>query len=305
MIGLLPIMYSTADEMEVFSLPTVTAEDDGLPDNVKDALLKALEKERPVTIGVIGVSGVGKSSLINRLFRTDFATSPTIACTKEFTTAEVELTASRGPIEGTLIPLQVVDAPGLGESRESDPGYLEAYRRHLPDCDAIIWVSTARNRAVALEQEYLAELKPFQAKMVFGVGQADLVDPLDWDERINLPSREQERNLAEICRDRAEKFSAVVGEPIEFIPFSTKRSYNLQLVFTALIEQSQRERGWLLSSLKGFRFDDWMTDEGRREMGLPSDSSATGQVDGQSRPRAKGMFSKRAKHTDGSQPRGG
>ena len=245
----------------------LTDDDDDLPQGAKSALLKALKAERPVTIGVIGVSGVGKSSLVNGLFRTDFAVSSTVACTKEFQAADVELAASRGPIQGTAIPLRVVDAPGLGESQETDPGYLAQYRRHLPDCDAIIWVSTARNRAVALEQKYLSELRSFQGRIVFGLGQADLVDPLDWDERINLPSEKQEEHLLEIARDRAEKFSAVTGTKIEFIPFSTKRSYNLQLIFTALVKQAQRERGWLLSSIKGFQFDDWMTEEGRRLMG--------------------------------------
>jgi uncharacterized protein len=268
-----------------------TREDD-LPEEVKNALLKALEAERPVTIGVIGVSGVGKSSLINRLFRTDFATSPTVACTKEFTAANVTLAACRGPIQGTAIPLQVVDAPGLGESRESDAGYIEQYRRHLPDCDAIIWVSAARNRAAALEQEYLSELRSFQGKMVFGLGQADLVDPLDWDERLNLPSRVQEQHLEEISQDRAQKFSEVTGEHIELIPFSAKRSYNLQLVFTSLIERAKRERGWLLSSIKGFQFDDWMTEEGRRVMaGSPADA-AGGRPSGTQKTGIRGLFAR-------------
>ncbi|GAB2849207.1 hypothetical protein GCM10022221_55780 [Actinocorallia aurea] len=239
-------------------------EEGDLPEEIKNALLEALRTERPVTIGVIGVSGVGKSSLINRLFRTEFATSATIACTKEFTAADVELSARKGPIEGAAVSLRVIDAPGLGESRETDPGYLAQYRARLPECDAIIWVSAARNRAAALEQEYLEVLKEFHPKMVFGLGQADLVDPLDWNERFNLPSETQEHHLSEIAADRAEKFAAVTGSPVEFIPFSARRSFNLQLVFTALVERAQRERGWLLSSIKGFEFDDWMTDEARR-----------------------------------------
>lgn len=240
---------------------------DVIPDSAKRDLLKAIENEPPVTVGVIGVSGVGKSSLINRLFRTDFATSATVACTKEFTSAHVELAANQGPLSGVRVPLRIVDAPGLGESRETDPGYLDQYRKNLPDCDAIVWVSAARNRAAALEQEYLAELSAFRDRMVFVLGQADLVDPLDWNERLNLPSEQQEANILEICQDRARKFSAATGAPVEFTPLSVKRSYNLQLVFTAMLSRSRRERGWLMASIKGFSFDDWMTDEARRVLG--------------------------------------
>ncbi|MGH3901827.1 MAG: GTPase family protein [Pseudonocardiaceae bacterium] len=239
------------------------SDDDDLPPEVKEAVLAALREEGPVTIGVVGVSGVGKSSIINRLFRTDFATSPTVACTKEFVARKVELTASRGPAKGTVIRLQVVDAPGLGESRDKDPEYLEMYKRHLPKCDAVLWVSAARNRAVSLEQDYLEALRQFHEKMVFGLGQADLVDPTDWKENINLPSPTQERNLREIGEDRASKFAPVVGFGVDFIPFSAKRSYNLQVLFTSLVGHARRERGWLLSSIKGFAVDDWMTEEVR------------------------------------------
>lgn len=238
-------------------------EDDDLPQEAKDALLAAIAQERPVTIGVIGVSGVGKSSIINRLFRTDFATSATVACTKKFTTERVDLAAKRGPATGAMIRLRVVDAPGLGESREKDPEYLEMYIEHLSSCDSILWVSAARNRAVALEQEYLDALREFHPKMVFGLSQADLVEPDNWSERINLPSEEQERNLTEICADRASKFASVVKSGVEFVPFSARRSYNLQTLFTSMVGHADRERGWLLSSIKGFEVDDWMPDEVR------------------------------------------
>ena len=251
---------------------TPDSDNDDLPQEVKDAVLDALRDEDPVTIGVIGVSGVGKSSIINRLFRTDFAVSATVACTKEFTTEKVALTATRGPAQGISVQLKVVDAPGLGESRDKDPLYLDMYQKYLPDCDAILWVSAARNRAVALEQSYLEALAPFHSKMVFGLGQADLVDPLDWNERINLPSDIQEQNLGEICEDRSSKFASVLGSQVSFVPFSAIRSYNLQVLFTNVVGHARKERGWLLSSIKGFEVDDWMTDEVRQALSSEIDA---------------------------------
>ncbi|MDG4765884.1 50S ribosome-binding GTPase [Solwaraspora sp. WMMD406] len=121
-------------------------------------LRRAWESElarKPPTIGVVGVSGVGKSSTINTMFRTGLPISHTAACTKEFTEVPLRVAPSSGPGAGDQVRLVVVDASGLGEDVRRDPHYLEMYERHLPECDVVLWVTAARNRAVALEQQYL------------------------------------------------------------------------------------------------------------------------------------------------------
>jgi predicted GTPase len=237
--------------------------DEEPPDDVKRLILEALDKEAPPTIGVIGVSGVGKSTVINTLFRTTLPTSPTVACTKEFISTDVKLSIREGPGKGSPIALRVVDAPGLGESTHLDHTYLAMYQDRLPECDVVLWVSAARNRAIALEECYLSELEAFQDRMVFGLGQVDLVDPLDWNEEINLPSRSQENNLQEIALDRAARFSRHLDQEVCFHPFSAKRRYNLQPLFTNIIQTARPGRAWLFAGLKGFDVDDWMTEEGR------------------------------------------
>ena len=57
-------------------------------------------RERPPTIGLVGVSGVGKSSTINSMFKTTLAVSHTVACTKEFKETELSLHMHRGEMEG-------------------------------------------------------------------------------------------------------------------------------------------------------------------------------------------------------------
>src|SRR5437868_5652282 len=109
-------------------------------------LLQAITQEirhRPPIIGLVGVSGVGKSSTINTLFKTSLPTSDTVACTKEFSLNDVQATISKGGSTRTAV-LRVVDAPGLGEDLERDPNYLDMYREHLPHCDVILWVIAAR-----------------------------------------------------------------------------------------------------------------------------------------------------------------
>ncbi|MEV4004565.1 GTPase [Actinomadura sp. NPDC049753] len=223
-------------------------------------------RRKPLTIGVVGVSGVGKSTLVNTMCNTELPTSPTVACTKEFESQDVSITVRGGVVDGHRTKLRVVDAPGLGESIEQDPAYLEMYRSELPKCDVVLWLSAARNRAIALEQQYIAELLGVNDRIVFGLSQVDLIDPLDWNTEVNLPSGEQLKNMREICRDRADRFSRTIGASVEFVPVSAGRRYNLQPLFSALLEKVPDERAWIFSGVKAFTAGDWVPEKYRGKL---------------------------------------
>lgn len=246
---------------------------------VKEAVRQEVE-ERPPTIGMIGVSGVGKSSTVNTLFRTNFATSDTTACTKAFQHKDVALTFTGGKARGSQALLRVFDAPGLGESVERDPEYLAQYHQHLPSCDVIIWIMAARNRGLALDQRYLEELKSYHGRMVFGVNQVDLTEPMDWHPVVNGPSPEQERNIERIVQDRQEKLEQVLGRAVTVIPYSARVRFNLQGFFTAIIEACPDDRSWIFSNLKAFRPDDFLTDEARRQLAQHSPAGRVSRIRG-------------------------
>lgn len=77
--------------------------------------IRAEMRRRPPVIGVVGVSGTGKSSTVNAMFRTDLPISHTTACTKDFWNVELAVHTSQGQRL-----LRVVDAPGLGEDIRAD-----------------------------------------------------------------------------------------------------------------------------------------------------------------------------------------
>ncbi len=186
-------------------------------------LKEALEGElsrKPPTIGLVGVSGVGKSLTINTMFKTSLPVSHTVACTKEFTEVPLAVSLKDGPGQGGATRLVVFDAPGLGEDRERDPEYIQMYQESLPQCDVILWITAARNRAVALDQGYLEQLGDLQERMVFGLSQVDLVEPRNWKQGLPIPSKEQEAHILEIVADRSERFSRTLGRSIDVVPYS-------------------------------------------------------------------------------------
>ena len=220
--------------------------------------IKAEFIENPPKIGLIGVSGVGKSSTINSMFKTKLEVSNTVACTKEFENVDLELQYKDKLNNREIVSLRIVDAPGLGEDHDKDDVYLEYYLKELPLCDVILWITSARNRAVALEQVYLKKLIKFQEKIVFGINQIDIVEPIDWKENFNVPSSQQNKNIKIITKDRRDKFKKTLKHNPRIIAYSAKFGYNLESLFKMLVQSFPEKRRWMLAGVKNFSYKDFL-----------------------------------------------
>ncbi len=235
-------------------------------------LLEQALAEQPPAFGLVGVSGVGKSSTVNALFRTELPTSDTVACTKEFRDVPLDVEFSGAGSTRRHLALTVIDAPGLGEDLARDPGYLQMYEENLDRCDVVLWVMSARNRAVALDQMYLRKLSRFHDRIVLAIGQADLVEPLDWVEKYNIPSSQQEKNIRAIEADRAEKIRAEVGRTLPVISYSAHRGYQLEKLFTTILRSCPEDRQWIYGGLKNFSYKDFLPSDRARKLAEHSGS---------------------------------
>lgn len=238
-----------------------------------EAVVKAVETDfakAPPTVCLIGLSGVGKSSTMNAMFGTNRTVSGSTRGTHRFNARTFEIVSHR--LEGASLTcqLRVYDAPGLGEDIALDANYLERYRSHLPKCDVALWIVAARNRALALDQQYLDKLADVLPNLVIGINQVDLVDPLTWDEAINMPSRQQEPVIAEIIADRQEKLGRFVAAPPPTVAYSALRYYNLQALFAAILKAAPAKRRWMFEILKQFSTRDWL----ERAKGLSAEQKA-------------------------------
>lgn len=149
-----------------------------LIDAVKKRFIE--EKEKPLTVSVMGQTGVGKTSLLNALFGTKLKTDDVRPCTKE-----IEKVIFKGKDKSEL---WFYDMPGIGESGQADPKYVEEYRKHLNDSDIVLWAIHADSRSVAFDLEslrkILGENNEEQAKLIskitFVLTKVDLLTPSPW-----------------------------------------------------------------------------------------------------------------------------
>ncbi|EJD6370314.1 50S ribosome-binding GTPase [Providencia rettgeri] len=144
------------------------------------------------TIGLMGKTGAGKSSLINAIFQSQLSPVSNVSgCTRQ---------AQRFSMSMNNHTLTFVDLPGVGESLERDKEYHQLYRNLLPELDLIIWVLKADDRAWSSDEQcyrFLTEQCGYQSeRFLFVLNQADKIEPCrQWDEHKHHPSPEQAANL--------------------------------------------------------------------------------------------------------------
>ncbi|MEG2266186.1 MAG: GTPase, partial [Acinetobacter sp.] len=140
----------------------------GLPHWVSERILQQLNQltsYEPV-IGIMGKTGVGKSSLCNALFAGDVSpVSDVSACTRA---------PQRCRLRVGRHSMVLVDLPGVGESEVRDREYQALYRRQLPQLDLVLWVIKADDRALSVDERFYREvIGSHRHKVLFVVNQVD------------------------------------------------------------------------------------------------------------------------------------
>jgi predicted GTPase len=139
------------------------------------------ESSKPLSVAIMGQTGVGKSSLLNALFGTHLAVGDVRPTTK--LPEPVTVAGSTGH------PMIFWDMPGIGESVEADESYLSMYRQKLIDSDVVLWAIHADSRSTAFDAAALEKImsgtsasggRALSAKITFVLTKADLLTPPPW-----------------------------------------------------------------------------------------------------------------------------
>jgi len=196
-------------------------------------------------VGILGKTGVGKSSLCNALFGKDVAPVSDIeSCTREL--QEISVRVGSGNIK-------LVDLPGIGESRERDREYKDLYSKHLPDFDLVLWVLKADDRAFSSDEQFyhnivkphLEQGKPF----IIVLNQVDKVEPFrEWDVAKGVPGHQQQKNIDAKSKVVAEKFGIDITH---VVPVCANENYNLtKLVETITYALPKDKKATFVNALK-------------------------------------------------------
>jgi len=155
----------------------------GLTAEQQGKLSSAIQEEssKPLTVAIMGQTGVGKSSLLNALFGTRLVVGDVRPTTK---------IPEAVPVHGSSgHPLTFWDMPGIGESESADHGYLSMYSQKLIECDVVLWAIHADSRSTVFDAAALRGLlddlpevkrRAVAAKLTFVLTKADLLMPPPW-----------------------------------------------------------------------------------------------------------------------------
>lgn len=165
----------------------------GLPQWASERILhqvSQLTNYVPV-IGIMGKTGVGKSSLCNALFADKVSpVSDVTACTRDPLCFRLQVGEHA---------MTIVDLPGVGESERRDVEYAELYSQQLPRLDLVLWLIKVDDRALAVDEHFYREVigEAYRHKVLFVISQSDKVEPTCGGEKL---STEQKQNISrKIC----------------------------------------------------------------------------------------------------------
>lgn len=159
-------------------------------------------KSKPFIVSVMGQTGVGKSSLTNAIFNTQFEIDAVKPCTKKI--QSIEITNKNGD------KMIFNDLPGIGESEAADEYYISEYVKIIKVSDVILWLFHGDNRSVRFDIENLNKIVSkldenerfqFMSKITFALSKVDLIVPPAWYYIINssgnffMPDSETKRVL--------------------------------------------------------------------------------------------------------------
>lgn len=181
-------------------------------------------------IGLLGCTGVGKSSLCNALFGSEVATvSAVVPGTRE----EQEITIPMGA-KG----ISLVDVPGVGEDSKRDVEYANLYQNLIPKLDLVVWLIQVDSRRYETDLRFYEDVvksKLGNTPFLIVLSQAEKAEPIR-EYFANNPKALSERQKSYI-EQRVEYVAHKFGvSETNVIAVSAHESINLSELLLKMVE---------------------------------------------------------------------
>ena len=148
----------------------------------------ALEGKR---VAVLGLTGTGKSLLINRISESNLMNVVSIF------PGTTELQSLVAEVNGQKI--HFMDCPGIGTGVKADKKTLKLYHRVISESDCILWAIRADTNPITLDEQCIDQLSvgllERELPLYLILTHSDRIQPGNWDGSRNKPNEEQARSL--------------------------------------------------------------------------------------------------------------
>ena len=188
-------------------------------------------------VGVLGKTGVGKSSLCNAIFGKNTAKVNDVeGCTRNPQEVFLPFAGEKG--------IKLVDCPGIGENVEKNKEYIDLYRCLIPEFDLILWVIKADDRALSIEEGFYKDiLKPtmkVDLPFLVAVNQVDKMEPYrEWDIARSMPGPKQATNIEQKIK-YVQKLFNLIDQKVFAV--SATEKYNLVKLVDEIVRLLPEEK---------------------------------------------------------------
>ena len=190
---------------------------------------------------VLGHSGRGKSSTINRLFGVKVAeTSHHESCTSSVT----DYRLVTGSFLNRPTGITIWDVPGYGDERLPFEHYVQLYKRLARKCDVVVFMLD-NEWGAHLDLKMFRKLKDrvrgLTKKLVVVINKADLFYPHDWDTEKGAPSDKMMSSIQRRLDAAASRLE--LKDTSRIVAVSALKDWNIYGLVTAMVDAAGESKG--------------------------------------------------------------
>jgi predicted GTPase len=193
-------------------------------------ILRNFKHNDPIAV-FLGKRGVGKSTTLNRLFGSSFATDPSMECTRRPQLFRTKLAND--------VTWQIVDMPGIGADMNSSGQYARYYRQWMGKADVVVWITQADVRAYKQDQGFFISYGPLVrsgTRLVLAISKIDTLVVHDGliDPDLLMADGTVQRKIIDV-QEQLARYSWATRDQVSIVPYSITKDWNITALSDSIL----------------------------------------------------------------------